>query len=262
MAQRHEWGYSRHNGPDIWDEFFPKARGDCQSPIELHTRYIKHDGSLKPWTASYDSGSSLTVLNIGTTCRVMFDDSNDKSVIKGGPLNGVYRLRQCQFHWGSCDVQGSEHVVDGMRYSGEIHLIHWNNKYSSFKEALKNPDGVAIVAIFMKIGKAKPQTKLVVEALDCVKTKGTKAHFTDYDPTGLLPSSLDYWTYQGSFTTPPCDECVTWILLREPITVSPEQMEKFRSIYASAEDESPCHMVDNFRPTQPLKGREVRASFD
>ncbi|MEE6463643.1 hypothetical protein FKM82_005992 [Ascaphus truei] len=231
MSRRHDWGYASHNGPDQWTDFFPSARGDHQSPIELHTRYIKHDGTLRPWKSTYHPSTSLTIVNDGTTCRVVFDDSTDKSVLKDGPLNGTYRLRQLQFHWGSSDDHGSEHVVDGERYTGEI-------------------------------GKPKPHLKLILEALDCIKTKGKKAHFTDFDPALLFPTSRDYWTYQGSFTTPPCEECVTWLLLREPFTVSSDQMEQFRNLYSSSEGEIPCHMVDNYRPPQPLKGREVRASFD
>jgi len=29
-----------------------------------------------------------------------------------------------------------------------------------------------------------------------------------------------YWTYRGSFTTPPCYETVTWIIFRDPISIS------------------------------------------
>lgn len=54
--------------------------------------------------------------------------------------------------------------------------------------------------------------------------QGKSAAFTGFDPCGLLPGSLDYWTYPGSLTTPPLLECVTWIVLREPITVSSQQV--------------------------------------
>ncbi|XP_075684190.1 carbonic anhydrase 3-like [Rhinoderma darwinii] len=259
MSHRHDWGYGTFNGPDTWTDYFPFAKGQSQSPIELHTRYIKHDGSLRPWTSSYRPSSSMTIVNDGTTVRVMFDGS---SVIKDGPLNGSYRLRQLQFHWGSSDDHGSEHVIDGLRYAGEIQFVHWHAMYDNITEARKNPEGVVILSVFLKIGKAKPHLKAILEALDCIKTKGKKAHFTDFDPSILFPTSRDYWTYQGSYTTPPCEECVTWLLLREPITVSSEQMEKFRSIFSTMECEVPMHMVNNYRPTQPLNGREVRASFD
>lgn len=74
-----EWGYASHNGPDHWHELYPIAKGDNQSPIELHTKDIKHDPSLQPWSASYDPGSAKTILNNGKTCRVVFDDTYDRS---------------------------------------------------------------------------------------------------------------------------------------------------------------------------------------
>ncbi|KAF6323162.1 carbonic anhydrase 3 [Rhinolophus ferrumequinum] len=110
-----EWGYASHNGPDHWHEIYPIAKGDNQSPIELHTKDIKHDPSLLPWSASYDPGSCKTILNNGKTCRVVFDDTFDRSMLRGGPLTGPYRLRQFHLHWGSSDDHGSEHTMAKLR---------------------------------------------------------------------------------------------------------------------------------------------------
>lgn len=41
-------------------------------------------------------------------------------VLKGGPLDGTYRLVQFHFHWGSLDGQGSEHTVDKKKYAAEV----------------------------------------------------------------------------------------------------------------------------------------------
>ncbi|MEJ1288373.1 carbonic anhydrase 2 [Cricetulus griseus] len=91
--------------------------------------------------------------------------------------------------------------------------------------------------------------------------EGKSAAFTNFDPRSLLPGNLDYWTYPGSLTTPPLLECVTWIVLKEPITVSSEQMSQFRKLSFNAEGEPEEHMVDNWRPAQPLKNRKIKASF-
>lgn len=42
------------------------------------------------------------------------------AVLQGGALDGVYRLVQFHIHWGSCEGQGSEHTVDGVKYDAEV----------------------------------------------------------------------------------------------------------------------------------------------
>ncbi|NXA19370.1 CAH3 anhydrase, partial [Ibidorhyncha struthersii] len=258
----HLLDFSPLAGPERWHENYPMAKGDKQSPIEINSKEVRHDSSLAPWHASYDPGAAKTILNNGRTCRVVFDDTFDRSVLRGGPLAGAYRLRQLHLHWGSSDDHGSEHVIDGVKYAAELHMVHWNPKHGNFAGALKQPDGVAVVGIFLKVGKTpKPEMKRILEEIDNIKTKGKEAPFQHFDPSILFPKSRDYWTYHGSFTTPPCEECITWILLREPIEVSPDQMAKLRSLSKNSENEPVNPLVDNWRPPQPVKGRIVRASF-
>ncbi|XP_006020670.1 carbonic anhydrase 3, partial [Alligator sinensis] len=233
-----------------------------QSPVEIRSEEAQHDPALPPWFASYDPGAAKSILNNGRTCRVVFDDTFDRSVLRGGPVQGAYRLRQLHFHWGSSDDHGSEHIIDGVKHAAELHMVHWNPKHGNFAGALKQRDGVAVVGIFLQVGNTpKPELKRILEEIDTVKTKGKEAPFHHFDPSILFPKSRDYWTYEGSFTTPPCEECITWILLREPIVVSPDQMAKLRSLSMNAENEPFCPLVDNWRPPQPLKGRVLRASF-
>lgn len=33
----------------------------------------------------------------------------------------------------------------------QLHLVHWNTKYGAFEEALKYPDGLAVVGVFLKV---------------------------------------------------------------------------------------------------------------
>ncbi|XP_068251799.1 uncharacterized protein [Nyctibius grandis] len=140
-----------------------------------------------------------------------------------------------------------------------LHVVHWNSeKYSSFVEAARQSDGLAVMAVFLKIGECNPQLKKITDRLDTIRIKGKKALFTNFDPSCLLPKSLDYWTYFGSLTVPPLLESVIWIVLREPISVCSEQLAKFRSLLSTAEDEVACCLLRNYRPPQPLKGREVR----
>ena len=40
----------------------------------------------------------------------------------------------------------------------------------------------------------------------------------------------EYYKYDGSLTTPTCDEVVTWIIFSEPSSVSREQLEILRDL--------------------------------
>ncbi|XP_069477397.1 carbonic anhydrase 2-like isoform X3 [Ambystoma mexicanum] len=217
-------------GPSQWYSLFPIAKGDHQSPIDINTKEANYDATLTPLNMSYDASSAYMLHNNGRTFNLEFDDYRDKSVLSGGPLPGIYRLKQMHIHWGSSDDHGSEHTVDGVPFAAEV-------------------------------GDDNPGLQKVIDALNLIPNKGKEAIFTDYNPSVLLPESLDYWTYHGSLTTPPLLESIVWIVLREPITVSVDQMEKLRGLYFNTENETPCRMVNNFRPPQPLNGRKVLASF-
>lgn len=144
----------------------------------------------------------------------------------------------------------------------KLHLVHWNaKKYATFGEAAAAPDGLAVVGVFLEIGKEHANMNRLTDALYMVKFKGTKAQFRSFNPKCLLPLSLDYWTYLGSLTTPPLNESVIWVVLKEPISISEKQLEKFRMLLFTSEEDQKVQMVNNFRPPQPLKGRTVRASF-
>ncbi|KAF0043092.1 hypothetical protein F2P81_004429 [Scophthalmus maximus] len=235
------WGYGKEDGPSIWHKNYPVAQGNQQSPIDIVPHQASHDPNLGPIVLNYDQCTSINISNNGHSVVVEFDDLDDRSVIQGGPLDNPYRLKQFHFHWGGKGCRGSEHTVEGCSYASELHLVHWNAvKYKTFGEAASAPDGLAVLGIFLD---------------------GSVTDFKGFNPKCLLPSSLHYWTYPGSLTTPPLHESVIWIVLKEPITVSDKQVGKFRMLLFSGEEEDQrTRMENNFRPPQPLKGRKVRSS--
>jgi carbonic anhydrase len=64
----------------------------------------------------------------------------------------------------------------------------------------------------------------------------------------LLPESHDYYRFDGSLTTPPCSEGVTWLVMKEPVTASKAQIAHFARVMGHP----------NNRPVQPLNGRIVQ----
>ena len=65
----------------------------------------------------------------------------------------------------------------------------------------------------------------------------------------LLPKDRAYYTFQGSLTTPPCSEDVTWFVLKSPMKIADGEIAQFAKIYPL-----------NARPTQPTNGRPIEAS--
>ncbi|XP_025020955.1 carbonic anhydrase-related protein isoform X5 [Python bivittatus] len=151
----------------------------------------------------------------------------------------------------------------------KLHLIHWNaTMYHSIDEAVGKKNGIAIIALFVQIGKEHSGLKAVTEILQDIQYKGNSKTIPCFNPNTLLPDPLlrDYWVYEGSLTVPPCSEGVTWILFRYPLTVSQVQIEEFRRLRThikGAELLEGCDGIlgDNFRPTQLLSDRVIRAAF-
>ncbi|XP_068812107.1 carbonic anhydrase 5A, mitochondrial isoform X3 [Struthio camelus] len=210
----------------LWQSPLSVPGGTRQSPINIQWRDSIYDPFLKPLKISYDPTTCLCIWNNGYSFLVEFDDSTDRSVIIGGPLENQYRLKQFHFHWGAINEWGSEHTVDSKVYPAELHLVHWNAVvYPTFEEAVMEGNGLAVIGVFLKLGEHHEGLQTLVDALPAVKHKDTVIEFDVFDPSCLIPSCPDYWTYAGSLTTPPLTESVTWIIKKRPIEVDENQMQ-------------------------------------
>ncbi|XP_019360963.1 PREDICTED: carbonic anhydrase 5A, mitochondrial [Gavialis gangeticus] len=246
----------------LWQSPLSIPGGTRQSPIDIQWRDSIFDPYLRPLKISYDPDTCLHIWNNGYSFLVEFEDSMDKSIIMGGPLENQYRLKQFHFHWGAINEWGSEHMIDSRVYPAELHLVHWNAvKYESFEEAVMEGNGLAVIGVFLKLGAYHEGLQKLVDALPAVKHKDEIVEFDTFDPSCLLPSCPDYWTYAGSLTTPPLTESVTWIIKKKAIEVDENQLEAFRMLLFTSPGEEEKRMVDNFRPLQPLMNRTVRSSF-
>ncbi|XP_075215592.1 carbonic anhydrase 2-like [Lycorma delicatula] len=266
---KYDWGYTETNGPSTWPSKFPQAAGSRQSPVDVKTTVATSDTSLqsRPLTWYYKPTICKSIVNPGYGWRVDVHNDEHGSELIGGPLGSKYKLEQFHCHWGRDSKSGSEHTVDGKAYSGELHLVHWNcRKYKTFAEAAQHPDGLAVLGVFFEVGEDKhDEVEKIVSLIQHIVYRGEEKEITkNIDPTNLLPKRTHYWTYLGSLTTPPCTESVTWIIFKEPIKVSEEQLAVFRSMrsYSQQEmcpvDEHNGHVLHNFRPPLPLGNRELR----
>lgn len=151
------------------------ASGHRQSPVNINTKETCRGSTLKqPLTWKYIPENTRSLVNPGYSWRV--DVNGEGSVLTGGPLcNDVYQLDQFHCHWGCSDGKGSEHTVDGVSYSGELHLVHWNRtKYASIGEAAAAPDGLAVLGVFLKVGAHNDELDKVAKLLPFISHKGDR----------------------------------------------------------------------------------------
>jgi carbonic anhydrase len=134
----------------------------------------------------------------------------------------------------------SEERIDGKQFDMSVHLVH------------KDDQGrLAVVALLLDKGSphmVQPALQRVWGSLPLEKQEENIAR-TPLDLNELLPSDKRYFTYMGSLTTPPCSEGVQWVVLRQPVVVSPEQIELFARLYPM-----------NARPVQQAAGRRILQS--
>ncbi|RWS03340.1 Carbonic anhydrase 9-like protein [Dinothrombium tinctorium] len=143
-------------------------------------------------------------------------------------LKGLsFHLLQFHFHWHQHNDEGTEHAIDGKKFAAEMHFVHQNDIYKSREEAAEHSDGFVVLSvIFEKTRKTNPFLNPIISALtkivDYPKNTTLQENFYILD---LLPNKLnEFYMYEGSFTTPPCHEAVTWIIFQEISSISENQV--------------------------------------
>ncbi|KAG8185857.1 hypothetical protein JTE90_004399 [Oedothorax gibbosus] len=248
------WSYNgRRNAPRAWGKTYPECNNRMQSPINIQLADVQKHPYLKHLEfKNYDeSVRSAQVLNNGHSARITPNDGVVRTISVN---NDTYSLIQLHFHWGSRYNVGAEHLFNSKGYAMEAHFVHGNRHghYAVvgvlYKESFFNNAG------FNAISKELPQIKF--------KNETTQLR-SPLNLTKLLPRlPLRFYRYNGSFTTPPCTEEVIWSVARDVVRIGSKQLEELRSLFLVTrnEDRTGCHLVDNYRPVQPLNGRKVTAS--
>ena len=220
------WTYEGEFGPANWSKInagWNKCNGGArQSPIDIRDG-IKVE--LEQIAFDYRP-SSFSVQDNGHTVQVRLGGGNYLSV-----AGRTYELQQLHFH------RPAEERVNGKSYEMGIHLVH------------KDVEGhVAILALMLQRGRPQPAVQTVWNNLPLEKTD-TFTPSIVFDPNDLLPERRDYYTYMGSLSEPPCTEGVLWLVMKEPLQASSEQMALFSRLYPL-----------NARPVQASSGRMIKES--
>ncbi|KAB5555300.1 hypothetical protein PHYPO_G00032140 [Pangasianodon hypophthalmus] len=252
---------SESTWPSIPDAY---CSGSHQSPINIVTTNVRADMNLTSFSfTGYDDGTVMTEMtNTGRNVKVTLNQ--EKMVVEGGALPGIYYSKDFHLHWGNgSSMPGSEHTINGKRFSMELHIVNVKAGYNSTASALKDPTGFAVLGFFLEATNdtGKPKSwKTLTSYLGNISNAGDEVAITEHITMDSLLEGVDrtkYYRYLGSLTTPPCNEAVVWTIFKDPIKVSQDLIDLFSvSVYFNKSLTSHL-MTDNFRHTWAINDRVV-----
>jgi len=216
------WDYEGPMGPENWGKEFPIcAKGKSQSPLDIKGPFEKVKISVAP---EYKNGQ-LKILNNGHTIQVNVEPGSKLR------LDGlVYDLLQFHFH------KPSEELLDGKPAAMVIHFVH------------KNAAGqLAVIGVLLKEGNENPGIKTLWANLPSKEGEELAPEKVMFNPSNLMPREMDFYSYEGSLTTPPCTEKVKFFILKTQVNIAREQVGAFP-------------FKKNARPVQPLNERVIQTN--
>ncbi|UXH77322.1 carbonic anhydrase [Roseateles amylovorans] len=220
------WGYTGDGAPDRWGQLTPEFRqcaiGTRQSPIDIRDTIRVDQEKIQ-----FDyRPSKFAVVDNGHTVQVNVAPGNVIEI-----MGRRYELQEFHFH------RPSEERINGRQYDMVAHLTH------------KDADGrVAMISVLLERGQDQSLIQTVWNYLPLEKGDTYEAP-VPIDLNQLLPKDRGYFTYMGSQTTPPCTEGVLWMVFRQPVQLSTQQIAIFSRLYPM-----------NARPLQAASGRLIKES--
>lgn len=195
------------------------ASGTSQSPIDIPSK-ANPAAQLKVPQLSY-AFTKAELVNTGKTIQVNIPAGSNHLRFNGKD----YALLQFHFH------TPSEEAIDGHHAALVAHFVH------------KSSDGaLLVVAQLFELGASNVALKKVFEAMD----ERREAKPVSLDLSQVLKPNASYFAFKGSLTTPPCSEGVQWLVKQQAQSISEDQFQRFKQLYAH-----------NARPLQAINGRTI-----
>lgn len=226
-----EWGYFGDVAPKHWgdlDHRYQQCKtGKNQSPVDLRDARAVGTNGLPELDVFYRE-TDMKMINTGHSIQVNYPLGSYIKI-----AGHRYELMHLEFH------TPSEHQKDGFSYPMEVQMVH------------KDGDGnQVIIATIFQEGEFNETMQTVVDHLPKDLEKEHVHKGVKLNPVKFFPKNTKFYKYSGSLTTPPCNEGVYWMVFKQTIEVSLEQINAMNEL-----------MGDNARPVQNANSRSILKSW-
>ncbi|KMZ07006.1 carbonic anhydrase 2 [Drosophila simulans] len=238
--------------------------GENQSPIDLIFEDSKIVAIPRLRFNNYDQPlqTPLVITNNGHTANMVIPQTRggQRPSINGSLLPGNFEAQSVHFHWGSREAKGSEHAIEFQRYDVEMHIVHKNTIYETMGEATMHPDGLAVLGVmFRAVDRQTSQhygLNKIFNQLPRIVQYNSNATITGRLTVGQLLGNIvtgEFFTYNGSLTTPDCAEAVTWTVFPDVLDYPRRQITKLWNL----RDSRQRPLINNYRSIQDTNSRDV-----
>ena len=159
-----------------------------------------------------------------------------------------------QFHFHA----PSEHAVNGELYDLEVHFVHTVRGSEGPNGDLAEMPGAVIGVFFDREAGGDYDNAFLdtvfaaIDSRTLTSSQRTKVALRDF----LMRIDMsEYWSYDGSLTTPPCTEGLKWSVVKQVQPISEAQLKRFTAVLA--DDDDFAGGKGNNRVVQPLNDRTL-----
>lgn len=225
--------------------------GKLQSPIPLSLSTAVEKEFHRFRLKNYGQTMGANLKNNGHSAEVRPNITEEnRPEISGGGLYGSYQLDHLHFHW------QSEHTIEGRRFPLELHLVHYKKGTQNVPTALRQHHGVAVFAVLFELSPDDDEEfEPLLNIIESLQTQINKATYLHHiNVKNFLPRDVaGFYRYDGSLTTPDCNEGILWTVFTNTIPISAHQVRVFEHMKSGHNE----ILSQNYRELQPLNNRNI-----